>query len=449
VIRSSRLLQLLADPSSGLDVTPLVDLAQVGEGHIDLRLGPDVIVSRRVVGAAALDPVDPVAFKRAIDERHAYVRRSLGDSFHLQPGEFAIARSLEYVSLPEDLSAQVLSRSSWGRLGLTVATATLVQPGFGGTITLELANVSNTPIVLNIGTRVAQLSFAADCRHEPSAPSEADCRDLLARNRRRRGHSGGRYLAQLKPELSRIERDRDLAWIAPPPVGYIVGVVGLRFTGAMRVADFFGSRRGFRLYRFMHLLRDEAQARGSDPEDQAVLRRIGDELRAGHGKAYLAVKLWERIRSDLLAADRFREPPRIVVEGFKLPEELYALGHLAAFRPLVVRCAPRLRAESAWSDRRTLTAPRIPRPPSDRSRRDAWLRRYVDRADEDRRAHAAAVRLAERWDQTIVVDNSKGWEHTAAQLDRARGELDALWRAGRLEPEPCLVNAFAGNVPRP
>src|SRR4051794_24933150 len=118
MITRARLIQLLADPASGLAVSPLVDLGQVGDGHIDLRLGPDVIVSRRAVGAAVLDPVDPERFRAALRDRHLYVRRSLGDSFHLQPGEFAIARSLEYVALPNDVSAEVLGRSSWGRLGL-------------------------------------------------------------------------------------------------------------------------------------------------------------------------------------------------------------------------------------------------------------------------------------------------------------------------------------------
>ena len=448
MIPAARLLQLLADPASGLTVTPLVDLGQVGEGHIDLRLGPDVIVSRRVVGAAALDPVDPIAFRAAIGERHEYVRRSLGDSFHLQPGEFAIARSLEYVSLPDDVSAQVLGRSSWGRLGLTVATATLVQPGFGGTITLELANVSNTPIVLHVGTRVAQLSFTADSAHASEHVSLADCEQLLDKHRMQRGDGGGRYLTQLKPELSRIERDRDLTWIAPPPIGYIVGVLGMRYAGATRVADHYASRRGFRLYRFMHVLRDEARRQGSDPEDQAVLRTIADKLRERYGRDYLAIKLWERIRSDLLTADRCREPLRVVVEGFKLPEELYALGHLAAFRPLVVDCGPARRVEHALEGMGPLP-PGVPPPPDDVDGRAAWLATYVDEADEERGVHRPTVDFARSWDQTIVVANDSGWHATEEQLDAERSRLDALWRAGRLEPEPRLVNAFAGNVPPP
>lgn len=449
MIAAARILQLLADPRSGLDITPLVDLGQIGDGHIDLRLGPDVIVSRRVVGAAALDPVDPEAFRRAREDRHQYVRRSLGDSFHLQPGEFAIARSLEYVSLPDDLSAQVLGRSSWGRLGLTVATATLVQPGFGGTITLELSNVSNTPIVLHIGTRVAQLSFGSDSARRSWRVSRRRCERLLERHGASTRHDQGRYLTQLKPELSRIERDKDLAWIAPPPIGYIVGVVGLRYAGKTRVVDFLASQRGFRLYRFVHLLRDEARRRGEDPRDSGVLRAIGDTLCREHGEGHLAVKLWERIRSDLLEAECRREPLCVVVEGFKRPQELHTLGHLAAFRPLVVDCEPMTRVQRAYEELR-LRDPSTPPPPEDVPGRRLWLTEQVDETPRDQGAVARVDRLARAWDRSFVVDNAADWgPDTEEQLDRLRSELDALWRAGRLEPEPGLVNAFAGSVELP
>jgi dCTP deaminase len=55
------------------------------------------------------------------------------------------------------MSGEALGRSSWGRLGLIIATATLVEPGFRGTITLELTNVATVPIVLYVGMRIAQI----------------------------------------------------------------------------------------------------------------------------------------------------------------------------------------------------------------------------------------------------------------------------------------------------
>ncbi|MCP4306415.1 MAG: dCTP deaminase, partial [bacterium] len=52
---------------------------------------------------------------------------------------------------------QVLGRSSWGRLGLVVATAVTVHPGFRGCLTLEIQNLGSAPIRLVAGVRIAQL----------------------------------------------------------------------------------------------------------------------------------------------------------------------------------------------------------------------------------------------------------------------------------------------------
>jgi dUTPase/Homing endonuclease len=52
--------------------------------------------------------------------------------------------------------------SSLGRLGLIVhATAGFVDPGFRGSLTLEITNFNSVPIVLRPGLPIAQLSFMA------------------------------------------------------------------------------------------------------------------------------------------------------------------------------------------------------------------------------------------------------------------------------------------------
>jgi hypothetical protein len=50
--------------------------------------------------------------------------------------------------------------SSLGRLGLLIhSTAGYVDPGWKGTLTLELSNVANLPIALYAGMRIGQISF--------------------------------------------------------------------------------------------------------------------------------------------------------------------------------------------------------------------------------------------------------------------------------------------------
>jgi dCTP deaminase len=82
------------------------------------------------------------------------------ESFVIHPGEFCLGRTLEWVELPDDIVARIEGKSSLGRLGLIVhATAGFCDPGWRGTLTLELNNLTRVPIKLHPGGLIAQLSF--------------------------------------------------------------------------------------------------------------------------------------------------------------------------------------------------------------------------------------------------------------------------------------------------
>jgi dCTP deaminase len=82
------------------------------------------------------------------------------EGFVIHPGEFCLGRTLEWVELPDDVVARIEGKSSLGRLGLIVhATAGFCDPGWRGTLTLELNNLTRVPIKLYPGLLIAQLSF--------------------------------------------------------------------------------------------------------------------------------------------------------------------------------------------------------------------------------------------------------------------------------------------------
>jgi dCTP deaminase len=82
------------------------------------------------------------------------------EPFVLHPGEFVLGQTLEWVELPADLVARLEGKSSLGRLGLLIhSTAGYVDPGWKGTLTLELSNVANLPIALYFGMKIGQISF--------------------------------------------------------------------------------------------------------------------------------------------------------------------------------------------------------------------------------------------------------------------------------------------------
>lgn len=141
----------LDDDVKGLIVAPALHLP-AGTG-LDLRLGTRFIVFRRTA-TPSFDPLDETDDPRAIQ---VFVELSLKERFVLHPGEVVLGSTLEYLSIPDDLSGQVITRSSYGRLGLLSATAVQVHPAFRGCLTLELVNLSNIPITLTPGERIAQL----------------------------------------------------------------------------------------------------------------------------------------------------------------------------------------------------------------------------------------------------------------------------------------------------
>jgi dCTP deaminase len=90
-----------------------------------------------------------------------------GQDFFLHPRAFVLAVTLEWVRIPGNLAAYVVCKSSWGRCGLIIATATGVHPGFKGCLTLELSNVGEIPIGIKPGISICQLFL-----HEVSSTDE-------------------------------------------------------------------------------------------------------------------------------------------------------------------------------------------------------------------------------------------------------------------------------------
>jgi deoxycytidine triphosphate deaminase len=156
VLSSDQLTQRLRiDDERRLFALPLVQLPK-GVG-LDVRLGNRFIVFRRA-GTASFDPLDSQEDPRSIQ---MHLELSWTERFVLHPHEVVLGATLEYLVFPSDLTGQVITRSSYGRLGLLSATAVQIHPRFHGCLTLELVNLSNIPISLTPGERIAQLVISS------------------------------------------------------------------------------------------------------------------------------------------------------------------------------------------------------------------------------------------------------------------------------------------------
>lgn len=162
MLSAERLRQYLNhdDPEQKLTVVPLPDAKwRVSGASIDVRLGRWFRVFRR----------SSLSLLRLTERGDDEVRREersmreyfipFGAPFVVHPGSFCLGVTLEWISLPGCLCGMLGGKSSIGRRGLIIETASGIHPWFSGCLTLELANVGELPIEIRPGMRIAQVFF--------------------------------------------------------------------------------------------------------------------------------------------------------------------------------------------------------------------------------------------------------------------------------------------------
>lgn len=195
VLAQYELRELLERRNDPLVITPLLNPKdQIGDASIDVRLGSEFIVIKKRA-LRSLDFREHASIRRNIRGYQERVRIEYTRGFVLHPNQLVLGSTLEYVKLPTTVGCHVIGRSSWGRLGLVIETASAVAPCFSGAITLELLNVGEVPIVLYPGVRIAQLVF-----HSTSSTTTYS----------------GRYKNPTGPQFSRVYDDKDLSYWCPP-----------------------------------------------------------------------------------------------------------------------------------------------------------------------------------------------------------------------------------------
>ncbi len=160
---------------------------QIQPASIDLRLASEFKIQENTQkGFIGLeDPQEDLLREVDVEDDGEFI---------LQPNKFVLARTKEYISIPNDITAFIEGRSSIGRKGLFVENAGWIDPGFEGTITLELLNAGNLPIKLKPGIRICQIVFS-----ELTNPSKKPY------NKK----EDSKYQGQIKPTGSRIHKDQE------------------------------------------------------------------------------------------------------------------------------------------------------------------------------------------------------------------------------------------------
>ena len=119
----------------------------IGPSSIDLHLAPYIKTIQKSSNIS-------LNFRMILDTRDKDSVEYDEDNFDklgyidIFPNDFFLLSTVEKIGLGNNIAAFVNGRSSLARLGLSIHMAGFVDPGFTGTITLEVSNFTNRPIRL-------------------------------------------------------------------------------------------------------------------------------------------------------------------------------------------------------------------------------------------------------------------------------------------------------------
>lgn len=162
VLSDTDIKRYLSDGALLLDPAPDPDKA-IGPCSVDLHLGNEF----RIFEHSRFAYFD---LKQNIssDEITRLITVTDDEPFIIQPGELALAATIETLTLPPDLLGRLEGRSSLGRIGIIVhGTAPRFDPGFHGRAVMELGNIGPMAVALYPGMPICSMTF-----EQLSSPAE-------------------------------------------------------------------------------------------------------------------------------------------------------------------------------------------------------------------------------------------------------------------------------------
>lgn len=140
---------------------------QLNPASYDLTLHPFLRLTREISRVRGLGYWDSAPKPLDLDDlanEAPYTKEHVLEEdlpyYVIEPGEFLLACSEEYIKLDSSVVARVEGKSSLARVGLVVhVTGGFIDPGFEGQVTLEIANLFPRPIKIYSGMRIAQIAF--------------------------------------------------------------------------------------------------------------------------------------------------------------------------------------------------------------------------------------------------------------------------------------------------
>lgn len=128
------------------------DSDNIQQTSLDVTLGDEFKIMKR----SEYLIISP--FEKDVDHKLKFARHH--DQVILKPGELLIAHTVEEITLPNDVCAEVQGKSTLARHGIVVhLTADKIHPGWKGQIVLEIVNNGPNDILLKKGNSIGTITF--------------------------------------------------------------------------------------------------------------------------------------------------------------------------------------------------------------------------------------------------------------------------------------------------
>jgi dCTP deaminase len=146
-IRRLALEHHMIDPFVAELVRPVGPSYGLGSAGYDIRLAPELLVATG----------NGIELDAHVPSEDAFIRTT-GDRLALPPHGFALGRSVETFRIPRDVLGLAVGKSTLARLGVHILVTPL-EPGWHGTLTIELANLTSHPAVVYANEGITQVLF--------------------------------------------------------------------------------------------------------------------------------------------------------------------------------------------------------------------------------------------------------------------------------------------------
>jgi len=170
-IREKSLQEKMIDPFCEEQIGKDVISYGLSSYGYDIRVGREFKIFTNVNSTV----VDPKNF----DEANVIDIES--DIAIIPPNSFALARTVEYFKMPDNVLAICLGKSTYARCGIIV-NVTPFEPAFEGHITIEISNTTPLPAKIYANEGIAQVLFL-----EGDEPCEVTYADKKGKYQSQRG----------------------------------------------------------------------------------------------------------------------------------------------------------------------------------------------------------------------------------------------------------------------